>query len=168
MDAENGPRFGLWYDFRLPAGRPAEELYGATLDQIAWAEELGIGSVWLSEHHFTDDGVINVMREMNRVASRGVFVIDLHREQGAYRMYRIFCAVFRISKLVRDEIRWQFSEFSIGRFRAPTAKRENWYFALTMKPALAIGEVNPDFFTVLMNSSGEPGRIGGHAGKTPQ
>ena len=56
MNAEDEPHFGLWYDFRIPAGRPAEELYGAILHQIAWAEELGIGSVWLSEHHFTDDG----------------------------------------------------------------------------------------------------------------
>lgn len=57
----------------------------------------------LFTHHFTDDGVVDVMREMNRVTSRGVYVIDLHREQGAYRMYKIFCAVFRISKLVRDD-----------------------------------------------------------------
>jgi ubiquinone/menaquinone biosynthesis C-methylase UbiE len=57
----------------------------------------------LFTHHFTDNGVIEVMREMNRVASRGVYVIDLHREQGAYRMYKIFCAVFHISKLVRDD-----------------------------------------------------------------
>ena len=57
----------------------------------------------LFTHHFTDDGVVDVMREMNRVASRGIYVIDLHREQGAYRMYKIFCTVFRISKLVRDD-----------------------------------------------------------------
>jgi ubiquinone/menaquinone biosynthesis C-methylase UbiE len=57
----------------------------------------------LFTHHFTDDGVIDVMREMDRVASRGVYIIDLHREQGAYRMYKLFCAVFRISKLVRDD-----------------------------------------------------------------
>lgn len=57
----------------------------------------------LFTHHFTDDGVIDVMREMNRVALRGVYVIDLHRERGAYRMYKIFCTVFRISKLVRDD-----------------------------------------------------------------
>ena len=57
----------------------------------------------LFTHHFTDDGVVEVLREMNRVTSRGVFVIDLHREAGAYRMYKLFCAVFRISKLVRDD-----------------------------------------------------------------
>jgi hypothetical protein len=66
-----------------------------------------------------------------------------------------------LTKLVHDEIRWQFSEFSIGRFRQPTAHGENWYFALTMKPVLALGELNSDFFTVLMNASGEPGRIVG-------
>lgn len=57
----------------------------------------------LFTHHFTDDGVIEIMREMKRVSRRGVYVIDLHREQGAYRMYKLFCAVFRISKLVRDD-----------------------------------------------------------------
>lgn len=51
-------RFGLWYDFRNPApwARPFESFYAETLDQIAWAEELGYRSVWLTEHHFVDDG----------------------------------------------------------------------------------------------------------------
>jgi len=57
----------------------------------------------LFTHHFTDDGVVAVISEMNRVSRLGIFVIDLHRELGAYRMYKIFCAVFRISKLVRDD-----------------------------------------------------------------
>lgn len=50
------PRFGLWYDFRNPAKRPFEQFYADTLDQIAWAEGLGFGSVWLTEHHFAEDG----------------------------------------------------------------------------------------------------------------
>ena len=57
----------------------------------------------LFTHHFTDDGVVEIMREMMRVSRRGIYVIDLHREPGAYRMYKLFCAVFRISKLVRDD-----------------------------------------------------------------
>jgi alkanesulfonate monooxygenase SsuD/methylene tetrahydromethanopterin reductase-like flavin-dependent oxidoreductase (luciferase family) len=56
MSAGDLPRFGLWCDFRNPAGVPFEALYEAMLDQIAWAEGLGFGSVWLTEHHFTDDG----------------------------------------------------------------------------------------------------------------
>jgi alkanesulfonate monooxygenase SsuD/methylene tetrahydromethanopterin reductase-like flavin-dependent oxidoreductase (luciferase family) len=52
------PTFGLWYDFRNPEqwSRPFEGLYRELLDQISWAESLGIGSVWLSEHHFVPDG----------------------------------------------------------------------------------------------------------------
>jgi ubiquinone/menaquinone biosynthesis C-methylase UbiE len=57
----------------------------------------------LFTHHFTDGGVVEVLREMRRVADEGVFVIDLHRQVSAYRMYQLFCSVFRISKLVRDD-----------------------------------------------------------------
>ena len=50
--------FGLAYDFRNPDQwkKPFETLYRETLDQITWAEELGFRSVWLTEHHFSDDG----------------------------------------------------------------------------------------------------------------
>lgn len=49
--------FGLWYDFRNPAAELSyEDFYTTTLDQIAWAEELGFESVWLTEHHFVADG----------------------------------------------------------------------------------------------------------------
>lgn len=50
--------FGLWYDLRSPADWPTpfERLYAETLDQIVWAEDLGFDSVWLTEHHFREDG----------------------------------------------------------------------------------------------------------------
>ena len=50
--------FGLWYDFRNPPGnsRGFGDFYRATLDQITWAESIGIDSVWLTEHHFMEDG----------------------------------------------------------------------------------------------------------------
>ena len=57
----------------------------------------------LFTHHFANNGVIEIMREMKRVARRGIYVIDLHREKGAYRMYQLFCFVFRISRLVRED-----------------------------------------------------------------
>ena len=56
---DNSPvRFGLWYDFRNPGqwSRPFESFYRETLDQIVWAEELGYRSIWLTEHHFAEDG----------------------------------------------------------------------------------------------------------------
>ncbi len=50
--------FGLWYDFRNPGPwhRPFSTLYREALDQIAWAERIGLDSVWLTEHHFCADG----------------------------------------------------------------------------------------------------------------
>ncbi|GIX29769.1 MAG: monooxygenase [Porticoccaceae bacterium] len=52
------PRFGLWYDFRNPGpdAPPFEALYRELLDQIVLAEQLGFESVWLTEHHFVEDG----------------------------------------------------------------------------------------------------------------
>ena len=51
-------RFGLVYDFRNPAQwrKPWEEVYAGLLDQIAMADELGYDSIWLTEHHFVEDG----------------------------------------------------------------------------------------------------------------
>jgi alkanesulfonate monooxygenase SsuD/methylene tetrahydromethanopterin reductase-like flavin-dependent oxidoreductase (luciferase family) len=51
---------GVWHDFRNPGRwhRPYGRVYAETLDQIAWAEELGFESVWLSEHHVSEDGYL--------------------------------------------------------------------------------------------------------------
>lgn len=53
-------RFGVWYHLRNPPqwARPDGSLYAATLDQIAYAEQLNYDSVWTSEHHFTEDGYL--------------------------------------------------------------------------------------------------------------
>jgi ubiquinone/menaquinone biosynthesis C-methylase UbiE len=57
----------------------------------------------LFTHHFTDEKVIEILSEMSRVSRRKIYVIDLHRNETAYRYYKIFCAVFRISSLVRED-----------------------------------------------------------------
>ncbi len=51
------PKFGLWYDLRNPAQwhQPLGQLYRDSVDQAVWAEQLGFGSAWFSEHHFSDD-----------------------------------------------------------------------------------------------------------------
>jgi len=51
-------RFGLWYDFRNPTPwrRPFDQLYSEIFDQIVWGEQHGFDDIWLSEHHFIDDG----------------------------------------------------------------------------------------------------------------
>ena len=50
--------FGLWYSLRNPDKwhRPYPEIYEETLQQIAWAETIGYDDVWLTEHHFCEDG----------------------------------------------------------------------------------------------------------------
>jgi alkanesulfonate monooxygenase SsuD/methylene tetrahydromethanopterin reductase-like flavin-dependent oxidoreductase (luciferase family) len=55
--SQSPPTFGLWYDLRNPAQwrQPLGQLYRDTLDQAVWAEGLGFGSAWFSEHHFSDD-----------------------------------------------------------------------------------------------------------------
>ena len=57
----------------------------------------------LFTHHFTDENVVEILREFNRVSRFGVFIIDLHRHPIAYGLYKIFCVAFRISKLVRED-----------------------------------------------------------------
>ncbi|MCC7363008.1 MAG: LLM class flavin-dependent oxidoreductase [Dehalococcoidia bacterium] len=51
-------RFGLVYDFRNPAAwrKPWPEVYQGLLQQVTYAEELGYDSIWLTEHHFVEDG----------------------------------------------------------------------------------------------------------------
>jgi hypothetical protein len=53
-------RFGLWYDFRNPQQwrQSSDRLYREILDQIAWGENNGFDDVWLSEHHFIEDGYL--------------------------------------------------------------------------------------------------------------
>src|SRR6266404_5040714 len=56
-------RVGLWYDFRNPQQwhQPSDRLYGEIFDQIAWGENNGFDDVWISEHHFIDDGYLPSM-----------------------------------------------------------------------------------------------------------
>jgi alkanesulfonate monooxygenase SsuD/methylene tetrahydromethanopterin reductase-like flavin-dependent oxidoreductase (luciferase family) len=53
-------KFGVWLDFRNPARwrQPWAEVYEETLSLATNAEELGFESVWLSEHHLTEDGYL--------------------------------------------------------------------------------------------------------------
>jgi len=57
----------------------------------------------LFTHHFTDDKIIQIFEEMQRVAKHEIFVVDLHRHRLAYVFYKIFCTVFFISPLVRQD-----------------------------------------------------------------
>lgn len=53
-------QFGLLYDFRNPPPWqvPYPQLYAETFEQIRAAEALGFDAVWVTEHHFIDDGYL--------------------------------------------------------------------------------------------------------------
>lgn len=57
----------------------------------------------LTLHHFDDEGAVNILREMARVATRGVFVIDLHRSPVAYFFYTTIGKVFLHNRLLRED-----------------------------------------------------------------
>jgi ubiquinone/menaquinone biosynthesis C-methylase UbiE len=57
----------------------------------------------LFTHHLTDPQIVKTLSEMSRVASRKIFIIDLHRHPLAYAFYKFFCVGFRISRLVRED-----------------------------------------------------------------
>lgn len=50
----------MFLDMRNPTRwrRPWADHYKQTLDRVAWAEELGADSIWMTEHHFFDDGYL--------------------------------------------------------------------------------------------------------------
>ena len=52
------PRFGIVFNCSNPRGfrRPWPQVYGEVLDQAAAAEAMGYDHVWLTEHHFLDNG----------------------------------------------------------------------------------------------------------------
>ena len=54
------PRFGIYFDLRNPAPwhRPWAAHYAGTLALIGAAEDMGAESVWVSEHHFWEDGYL--------------------------------------------------------------------------------------------------------------
>lgn len=56
-------KFGYMLDFRMPPGAAMEpaEFYAAMLRQAEFADQAGLDSIWLTEHHFTDDGYLSAM-----------------------------------------------------------------------------------------------------------
>ncbi len=57
----------------------------------------------LFTHHFRDEPVVSVLREMARVARRRVFVIDLHRHPVAYLFYTTVGRLFLHNRLIRED-----------------------------------------------------------------
>ena len=57
----------------------------------------------LFTHHFRDPQVVELLREMGRVARRKVLVIDLHRNAVAYFLYTTVLRLFLHNRLIRED-----------------------------------------------------------------
>ncbi|HMQ03569.1 MAG TPA: methyltransferase domain-containing protein [Pyrinomonadaceae bacterium] len=57
----------------------------------------------LFTHHLANENIPRVLTEMSRVTRSGIVVIDLERSITAWFLYQIFCLVYRISPLVRQD-----------------------------------------------------------------
>jgi ubiquinone/menaquinone biosynthesis C-methylase UbiE len=57
----------------------------------------------LTLHHFDDPGALKILREMTRVAARGIFVIDLHRNPMAYFFYTTLGHLILHNRLIRED-----------------------------------------------------------------
>ena len=57
----------------------------------------------LFTHHFKDDEVVAILRELNRVARRHAFAIDLHRHRLAYFLYTTLGHLFFHNRLIRED-----------------------------------------------------------------
>jgi len=57
----------------------------------------------LFTHHLLDEQVVDVLREMSRVAKRRIFVIDLHRHPVAYLLYTTLGKIVLHNRLLRHD-----------------------------------------------------------------
>ena len=57
----------------------------------------------LFTHHFVDEQVLEILREMSRVAKRRIFVIDLHRHPIAYLLYTTLGKLVLHNRLLRHD-----------------------------------------------------------------
>lgn len=57
----------------------------------------------LFTHHFRDTDVVRILRELDRVSARGVFVIDLYRHPIAYFFYTTIGRLFLHNRLIRED-----------------------------------------------------------------
>ena len=57
----------------------------------------------LFTHHFKNPDVVGILRELSRVSTRGIFVIDLHRHPIAYLFYTTIGRLFLHNRLIRED-----------------------------------------------------------------
>jgi len=67
------------------------------------ADEFDYVMCSLFTHHFVDEQVVHILREMSRVARRRIFVIDLHRDPVPYFFYTTLGKLVLKNRLLRHD-----------------------------------------------------------------
>ena len=91
-EGETRMHVGLMFSFRNPPKwkRPWADVYESQLEQAKLAEDLGYDTVWLTEHHFAEDGYSpSLLTLAGAVASQRRFV---------YLVVALLCAAGVISR----------------------------------------------------------------------
>ena len=57
----------------------------------------------LTLHHFTNEQILNIISIFNSNAGIGIVVNDLHRSKLAYRLFKLICILFNLSKMSRED-----------------------------------------------------------------
>lgn len=57
----------------------------------------------LTLHHFSSEEITNLMQVLNKNASIGIVVNDLHRSKLAYRLFQLIGVVFNLNKMSRND-----------------------------------------------------------------
>jgi ubiquinone/menaquinone biosynthesis C-methylase UbiE len=57
----------------------------------------------LFTHHFRENEIVKILREMQRVARKEIVVIDLHRHPIAYTFYTTLGRLFLYNRLIRED-----------------------------------------------------------------
>ena len=57
----------------------------------------------LFTHHFKDEQIVAILKELSRVARRRIFVIDLHRHPLAYYLYTTVGHIILHNRLIRED-----------------------------------------------------------------
>lgn len=65
--------------------------------------EFDYGLCSLFTHHFQNDKAVAILRELNRVAKRGIVIIDLHRHPVAYYFFTTIARLFLHNRLIRED-----------------------------------------------------------------
>jgi ubiquinone/menaquinone biosynthesis C-methylase UbiE len=65
--------------------------------------QFDFGMSSLFTHHFKNADVVALLRELSRVSTRGVFVIDLYRHPVAYYFYTTIGRLFLHNRLLRED-----------------------------------------------------------------